>query len=69
MQHHIRQDISAELSGNQVYRAKMKAREILERDEKLQYVALWDYAVMIRKTNAGSKVYMIVQKMVDNLNF
>ena len=58
-----------ELSKNQVYRAKRKAREMIKGDEKLQYAALWDYAAMIRKTNAGSKVYMIVQKMVDNLNF
>jgi ribosomal protein L21E len=58
VQHHVRQDISVELSRNQVYRAKRKAREMLERDEKLQYAALWDYATMIRKTNVGSKVYI-----------
>jgi hypothetical protein len=58
VQHHVRQDISVELSRNQVYRAKRKAREMLEGDEKLQYAALWDYAAMIRKTNVGSKVYI-----------
>uniref|UniRef100_A0A2N9J8Y1 Transposase MuDR plant domain-containing protein n=1 Tax=Fagus sylvatica TaxID=28930 RepID=A0A2N9J8Y1_FAGSY len=47
-----------ELSRNQVYRDKRKAREMLEGDEKLQYAALWDYAAMIRKTNVGSKVYI-----------
>ena len=54
VQHHVRQDISVELNRNQVYRAKRKAREILEGDEKLQYVALWDYAIMIKKTNMGT---------------
>uniref|UniRef100_A0A2N9F2M6 Zinc finger PMZ-type domain-containing protein n=1 Tax=Fagus sylvatica TaxID=28930 RepID=A0A2N9F2M6_FAGSY len=54
VQHHVRQDISVELSRNQVYRAKRKAREMLEGDEKLQYAALWDYAAMIRKTNVGT---------------
>jgi hypothetical protein len=58
VQHHVRQDISVELSRNQVYRAKRKAREMLEGDKKLQYAALWDYAAMIRKTNVGSKVYI-----------
>ena len=58
MQHHVRKDISVELSRNQVYRAKRKAREVLEGDEKLQYAALWDYAAMIRKTKVGSKVYI-----------
>jgi hypothetical protein len=58
VQHHVKQDISMELSRNKVYRAKRKAREMLEGDEKLQYVALWDYTTMIRKTNVGSKVYI-----------
>jgi hypothetical protein len=58
VQHHVRQNISVELSRNQVYRAKRKAREILKRDEKLQYAALWDYATMIRMTNVGSKVFI-----------
>uniref|UniRef100_A0A2N9GDS7 Uncharacterized protein n=1 Tax=Fagus sylvatica TaxID=28930 RepID=A0A2N9GDS7_FAGSY len=58
VQHHVRQDISVELSRNQVYRAKRKAREMLEGDEKLQYSTLWDYTTMIRKTNVGSKVYI-----------
>ena len=52
VQHHVKQDISMQLSKNQVYRAKRKAREILEGDEKLQYAA------MIRKTNVGSKVFI-----------
>jgi hypothetical protein len=47
-----------ELSRNQVYRAKRKAREILEGDEKLQYAALWDYVTMIKKTNVGNKVFI-----------
>uniref|UniRef100_A0A2N9J2Q8 Uncharacterized protein n=1 Tax=Fagus sylvatica TaxID=28930 RepID=A0A2N9J2Q8_FAGSY len=54
VQFHVRQDISMKLSRNQVYRAKRKAREMLEGDEKLQYAALWDYAAMIRKTNVGN---------------
>ena len=58
VKHHVKQDISVELSRNQVYKVKRKAREILERDEKLQYAALWDYAAMIRKTNVGSKVFI-----------
>jgi hypothetical protein len=47
-----------ELSRNQVFRAKRKAREILEGNEKLQYTALWDYAAIIRKTNVGGKVFI-----------
>jgi hypothetical protein len=58
VKHHVKQDKSVELSRNQVYKVKRKAREILERDEKLQYATLWDYAAMIRKINMESKVFI-----------
>ena len=47
-----------DLSINQVYRAKRKAREFILSDERLQYRKLRDYAEMIRVIDVGSKVIL-----------
>ena len=47
-----------DLSINQVYKAKRKAREFILGDERLQYRKLRDYAEMIRVTDVGSKVIL-----------
>ena len=47
-----------DLSINQMYRAKRKAREFILGGERLQYGKLRDYAEMIRVTNVGSKVIL-----------
>ena len=47
-----------DLSINQVYRAKRKAREFILGDERLQYRKLRDYGEMKRVTNVGSKVIL-----------
>ena len=46
------------LSINQVYRIKRKAREFILGDERLQYGKLRNYAKMIRVTGVGSKVIL-----------
>ena len=55
-----------DLSINQVYRAKRKAREFILGDERLQYGKLRDYAEMIRVTDMGSKV--ILQSEITERN-
>ena len=50
-----------DLSINQAYRAKRKAREIIRGDERLQYGKLRDYAEMIRVTDVGSKVILQIE--------
>ena len=47
-----------DLSINQVYRAKRKAREFILGDERLQYGKLRDYVEMISVTDVGSKVIL-----------
>ena len=47
-----------DLSINQVYRAKRKAREFILGDERLQYWKLKDYTKMIRVTDVGSMVIL-----------
>ena len=47
-----------DLSINQVYRVKRKAREFILSDERLQYGKLRNYAKMIRATDIGSKVIL-----------
>ncbi|XP_050241351.1 uncharacterized protein LOC126690281 [Quercus robur] len=51
-------DVYVDLSINQVYRAKRKAREFILGDERLQYGKLRDYAEMIKVTDVGSKVIL-----------
>ena len=58
VKHRVMQDVSVDLSINQVYRAKRKAREFILGDERLQYGKLRDYAEMIRVTDVGSKVIL-----------
>ena len=56
--HHVRKDIIVELTNSQTYRAKRKAREMLDGDERLEYAKLREYAEMIRSTNKGSHVIL-----------
>ena len=52
------QDVSMDLSINQVYRTKKKTREFILGDERLQYEKLRDYVEMIRVTDVGSRVIL-----------
>ena len=47
-----------DLSINQVYKAKRKAREFILGDERLQYRKFRDYAEMIKVTDVRSKVIL-----------
>ena len=55
-----------DLSINQVYRAKRKAREFILGDERLQYRKLREYAEMIRVINVGSKVILQTEIIEPN---
>ena len=41
---HVMQNLSIDLSVNQVYRSKRKAKDLINGDEQLQYGVLRDYA-------------------------
>ena len=41
---HAMQNLSVDLSVNQVYRSKRKAKDLINGDEQLQYGVLRDYA-------------------------
>ena len=58
VKHRVMQDVSVNLSINQVYRAKRKARKFILGDERLQYGKLKDYVEMIRVINVGSTVIL-----------
>ena len=58
VKHRVMKDVSVDLSINQVYGAKRKAREFILGDERLQYGKLRDYAEMIKVTDVGSKVIL-----------
>ena len=49
------QNVYVDLSINQAYRAKRKAREFILGDERLQYGKLKDCVEMIRVTDVGSR--------------
>ena len=58
VKYRVMQDVYVDLSINQVYRAKRKAREFILGDERLQYGKLRDYVEMISVTDVGSKVIL-----------
>ena len=53
---HVMQNLSVDLSVNQVYRSKRKTRDLINGDEQLQYGVLRDYAQMINTVDKGSRV-------------
>ena len=50
-----------DLSINQVYKVKRKAREFILDDERLQYGKLRNYAEMIKVIDIGSKVILQIE--------
>ena len=66
VKYRVMQDVYVDLSTNQMYRAKRKAREFILGDERLQYGKLRDYAEMIRVTDVRSKV--ILQTKITESN-
>ena len=58
------QNLSVDLSVNQVYRSKRKAKDFINEDEQLQYGVLRDYAQMISTVDKGSRV-ILQTKMAD----
>ena len=61
---HVMQNLSVDLSVNQVYRSKRKTRDLINGDEQLQYGVLRDYAQMISTVDKGSRV-ILQTKMAD----
>ena len=55
---HVMQSLSVDLSVNQVYRSKRKAKDFINGDEQLQYGVLRDYAQMISTVDKGSRVIL-----------
>ena len=55
---HVMQNLSVDLSVNQVYRSKRKAKDLINGDEQLQYDVLRDYAQMINIVDKGSRVIL-----------
>ncbi|XP_050277736.1 uncharacterized protein LOC126719198 [Quercus robur] len=54
----VMQNLSVDLSVNQVYRSKRKAKDLINADEQLQYGVLRDYAQMITIVDKGSRVIL-----------
>ena len=61
---HVMQNLSVDLSVNQVYRSKRKTKDFINGDEQLQYGVLRDYAQMINTIDKGSRVILQI-KMAD----
>ena len=58
---HVMQNLSVDLSVNQVYRSKRKTKDLINGDEQLQYGVLRDYAQMINTVNKGSRVILQIE--------
>ena len=61
VQNHVIQNLFVDLSVNQVYRSKRKAKDLINGDEYLQYGVLRDYAQMINTVNKGSRVILQIE--------
>ena len=55
---HVMQNLSVDLSVNQVYRSKRKAKDLINGDEQLQYGVLRDYGQMISIVDKGGRVIL-----------
>ena len=55
---HVMQNLSIDLSVNQVYRSKRKAKDLINGDEQLQYGVLRDYGQVISIVDKGSRVIL-----------
>ncbi|KAK3224560.1 hypothetical protein Dsin_011585 [Dipteronia sinensis] len=64
----LRKDYVEQPSRSQVYRAKLKAGEIIEGSLSTQYAKLWDYAEELKKTNPGSTVVIDTELGPDDKN-
>ena len=64
---HVMQNLSVDLSVNQVYRSKRKTRDLINGDEQLQYGVLRDYAQMISTVDKGSRV-ILQTEMADEIS-
>ncbi|KAK3188373.1 hypothetical protein Dsin_027934 [Dipteronia sinensis] len=64
----LRKDYVVQPSRSQVYRAKLKAGEIIEGSLSTQYAKLWDYAEELKKTNPGSTVVIDTELGPDDKN-
>ena len=61
---YVMQNLSVDLSVNQVYRSKRKTKDFINGNEQLQYGVLRDYAHMINTIDKGSRVILQIE-MVD----
>ena len=55
------QNLSIDLSVNQVYRLKKKTKDLINGDEQLQYGVLRDYAQIINTVDKGIRVILQIE--------
>ena len=66
VKHYVMQQISVNLSLNQVFRSRKVARGLITGNEEAQYGLLRDYAKMIRRTDVGNKVILQIEMENEN---
>ncbi|KAK3213272.1 hypothetical protein Dsin_017978 [Dipteronia sinensis] len=64
----LTKDFVIQPSRSQVYKAKLKACEIIEGSLSTQYEKLWDYAEELKKTNHGSTIVIDTKLGHDDKN-
>ncbi|XP_050280848.1 uncharacterized protein LOC126721820 [Quercus robur] len=62
---HVMQNLFVDLSVNQVYRSKRKAKDLINEDEQLQYGVFRDYAQMITTVDKRSKIILQTEMVVE----
>ena len=62
MQKEVRRELLVDVSSNQIYRVKRKAKQTIEGDHGKQYARLWDYCETVRKYNPNSCFKIMVER-------
>ena len=63
LQQEIKSTWNAEVSRMQVYRARKRAAENIQRNHKEQYKKIWDYCETLKETNVGTITLLDVERL------
>ncbi|GMQ04192.1 hypothetical protein CsSME_00049695 [Camellia sinensis var. sinensis] len=67
MQKTVWRELMVDVSRPQLYKAKKKAREVIEGDQRVQYVKVYDYCEIVRLHNPNSVMQVVVDRHNEDM--
>jgi hypothetical protein len=67
LQKKVKSKYNVDVHVSSLYRARNKAREMIYGKEDKQYHRLWDYYSMMRRTNVGSCLILMVERPISQV--